>query len=387
MPKGTPASANQAPITVTNDGDAPLVIASGADAIKIEAEDTDGGAATAADFAVVSDDCRGKTLARNASCVVNVGFKPTRSNYTSVARVVIDSNSDDAVERILIAGAQTPPKVLAFHGPTDAVNTAGVDALKALADANDFVVENTSNAATAFTAANLANYRAVVFLDNKGDLLNAAQESALQAYIQGGGGFVGIGGAAEAETANTFITGLIGARPDAASPTAASDQVVVAGDRVHPATRELPLESTVNDVWYRWTTRPTGTVHTVARYRAPGAPPATARRPAAPTGRSRGAATTRAAARSTPAWVAPRPRTASRTCASTCSAPSSGPRASSVAAARPRSCPTTRPTAWSTPPAATWPTPVSRTASPRPPTAGCSTSAARTAVRTPSVAR
>ena len=53
-----------------------------------------------------------------------------------------------------------------------------------------------SNAATAFTAANLANYRAVVFLDNKGDLLNAAQESALQAYIQGGGGFVGIGGAA-----------------------------------------------------------------------------------------------------------------------------------------------------------------------------------------------
>ena len=126
VPKGTPASANQAPITVTNDGDAPLVIASGADAIKIEAEDTDGGAATAADFAVVSDDCRGKTLARNATCVVNVGFKPTRSNYTSVARVVIDSNSDDAVERILIAGAQTPPKVLAFHGATDAVNTAGV---------------------------------------------------------------------------------------------------------------------------------------------------------------------------------------------------------------------------------------------------------------------
>ena len=165
VPKGTPASANQAPITVTNDGDAPLVIASGADAIKIEAEDADGGAATAADFAVVSDDCRGKTLARNATCVVNVGFKPTRSNYTSVARVVIDSNSDDAVERILIAGAQTPPKVLAFHGATDAVNTAGVTALKALADANDFVVENTASA-TAFTAANLANYRAVVFLDN-----------------------------------------------------------------------------------------------------------------------------------------------------------------------------------------------------------------------------
>ena len=88
------------------------------------------------------------------------------------------------------------------------------------------LVEDTANA-TAFTATNLANYRAVVFLDNKGDLLNAAQETALQSYIQGGGGFVGIGGAAEAETANTFITGLIGARPDAASPTTAS----VAGRR------------------------------------------------------------------------------------------------------------------------------------------------------------
>jgi hypothetical protein len=74
VPKGTPASANQSPILVTNDGDAPLVIASGANALKIEADD----ASAADDFAVVSDDCRGKTLAPNASCTVNVGFYPTR---------------------------------------------------------------------------------------------------------------------------------------------------------------------------------------------------------------------------------------------------------------------------------------------------------------------
>ena len=111
----------------------------------------------------------------------------------------------------------------------------------------------------------------MVFLNNPGDLLNAAQESALQSYIQGGGGFVGIGSAAEAEPTNAFVTGLIGARPDAASPTTASDQVVVFGDRVHPSTKGLPLEWTRNDIYYRWTTRPTGTVHTVARYRAVGA--------------------------------------------------------------------------------------------------------------------
>jgi sugar phosphate isomerase/epimerase len=73
VPVGTAASANQAPIVVTNDGDAPLVIASGADALKIEAEEADGGATTAADFAVVSEDCRGKSLAPNATCTINVG--------------------------------------------------------------------------------------------------------------------------------------------------------------------------------------------------------------------------------------------------------------------------------------------------------------------------
>ena len=44
---------------------------------------------------------------------------------------------------------------------------------------------------------------------------------------------------------------------------------VVPGDRVHPSTRELPLLWNRSDLWYTWQTRPTGAVHTVARYRAP----------------------------------------------------------------------------------------------------------------------
>ena len=287
------------------------MIANGDNAIQIQADDADGGAATAADFAVVSEDCKGKTLAPNASCTINVGFKPTRTNYTSVARLVIDSNSDDAVERVLLAGTQTPPKVLVFHGPSDATVDAGVDAIKDLGTANDFKVDASTDAAD-FTAPTSRSYRAVVFLNNAGDRLNAAQETALQGYIQGGGGFVGIGSAAEAEPANTFVTGLIGARPDAASPTTASDQVVVFGDRVHPSTKGLPLEWTRNDIYYRWTSRPTGTVHTRRPLPRVRAPPATAPPRAAPTGRSPGAATTRAVVPSTPAWAARPPATARR---------------------------------------------------------------------------
>ena len=40
---------------------------------------------------------------------------------------------------------------------------------------------------------------------------------------------------------------------------------------MHPSTRDLPLLWNRSDLWYTWQTRPTGTVHTVARYRGPNA--------------------------------------------------------------------------------------------------------------------
>ena len=65
VPAGTAAAANQMPITVTNIGDAPLVF--GTTAPTIQAEANDGGAATAADFSVVSQNCTGQTLAAAAT--------------------------------------------------------------------------------------------------------------------------------------------------------------------------------------------------------------------------------------------------------------------------------------------------------------------------------
>src|SRR5262245_47467752 len=67
-------------------------------------------------------------------------------------------------------------RVLVFHGPTDVVNTAGVAAIKDLGTANDFAVDDTADP-TQFNATNLARYRAVVFLDNKGELLSVLQEA------------------------------------------------------------------------------------------------------------------------------------------------------------------------------------------------------------------
>ena len=111
-----------------------------------------------------------------------------------------------------------------------------------------------------------------MFLNTAGDLLDAEQEGALEAFIDDGGGFLGIGSAAQSEPDTEFFDGLIGARPSADSPTTPSAQTVVFGDRVHPATEELPLQQERTDAWYQWIERPTGKVHTVARYHAPDAP-------------------------------------------------------------------------------------------------------------------
>ncbi len=164
-------------------------------------------------------------------------------------------------------------KVLVFTGTAGAANPAtatAATALQAAGTAGDYTVDVTSDA-TKIAAANLAGYRAVVFVNSAGDVLNAEQEAALQAYVQDGGGFVGIGETAKLEEGgNAFFDTLIGltgaSRTTAAS--AVSSQDVEFLDRVHPATRGLnALVKGRSDNYYPWTNNPTGQVHTVARVR------------------------------------------------------------------------------------------------------------------------
>lgn len=167
------------------------------------------------------------------------------------------------------AHAQAEPKVLVLSGGNDAANQAAVTTIKQLGDANDFTVEEAAGVAD-INSTKLNGYQSLVFVNVAGDVLDAAGESALQDYVSAGNGFLGIGSTATVEPGSSFVNGLIGARPSN-SPTAVEARTVVAGDRVHPATRDLPLQFDRSDLWYTWTTRPTGSVHTVARYRAVGA--------------------------------------------------------------------------------------------------------------------
>src|SRR5258708_38113124 len=59
-------------------------------------------------------------------------------------------------------------------------------------------IDTTSNA-DQFNDDNLMRYRAVVFLNTTGDVLNPEQQNDFERFIQAGGGYVGIHAAADTE--------------------------------------------------------------------------------------------------------------------------------------------------------------------------------------------
>ncbi len=139
---------------------------------------------------------------------------------------------------------------------------AGVEAVRALGTEHGFSVTATEDP-TAFTEAGLAGYDAIVFLNTTGDVLDGSQQAAFEAYVQQGGGFVGVHAAADTEYEWPWYGGLVGAYFES-HPAGTPDAVVKVVDRVHPATRDLPASWARTDEWYNYQTNPRGEVHVLA---------------------------------------------------------------------------------------------------------------------------
>ena len=114
---------------------------------------------------------------------------------------------------------------------------AGVQELRQRGLDENFTIEVTSDTSLV-TAASLAKYRSVVFLNTTGDYLTNAQQDAFEAYFRAGGGFVGIGSAVELEPGWQFLTDVLGSR----SAAKLGSQTVTnkVADRVHDASKNLP---------------------------------------------------------------------------------------------------------------------------------------------------
>jgi cytochrome c len=125
----------------------------------------------------------------------------------------------------------------------------GVAAIQKLGAEHDFLVDTTSNADW-FTDDSLTNYSAVIFLSTTGDLLNHYQEAAFERYIQAGGGYVGVHGAADAEYDWRWYGRLVGGYFE--SHPEQQDAILRKTDVSHEAVKHLPEEWKRWDEWYNF---------------------------------------------------------------------------------------------------------------------------------------
>lgn len=137
----------------------------------------------------------------------------------------------------------------------------GVRTIRDLGRQHGFGVSVSADSSS-FTAANLAKFGAVVFLNTTGEVLDDTQQAAFEAYVQGGGGFVGVHAAAETEPGWTFYQSLLGAA--ATSASLVEERAVTMADRVHPSTAPVPRTGSFTDEWYTFDKDVRGVSHVLA---------------------------------------------------------------------------------------------------------------------------
>jgi len=134
---------------------------------------------------------------------------------------------------------------------------AALAAVRDLAAREGLEVQATEDPGT-FRADSLRNVAAVMFLHTTGEILDAPGQDALQAYVRGGGGFLGIHSAADTGHAWPWYLDLLGA--EFVRHPAIQAAVLLRQDVVHPATASLPNRWSRTDEWYDFRASPRGRV-------------------------------------------------------------------------------------------------------------------------------
>lgn len=159
---------------------------------------------------------------------------------------------------------QPATKILIFSKTTgfrhDSIPN-GIAAIRQLGQQNNFAVEQTEDAA-AFNDANLAQFKAVVFLCTTGDVLNNAQQAAFERFIRAGNGYAGIHSASDTEYDWSWYGGLVGAY-FRSHPNIQRGRIKIE-DAAHPSTQGLPAVWERTDEWYDFRLNPRRRVRVLA---------------------------------------------------------------------------------------------------------------------------
>ncbi len=167
--------------------------------------------------------------------------------------------------------ADLPPPALLLFSKTNGFRhdsiPAGVAALSQLAAERGWSLFHTENAAV-HRPELLSRFAAVIWLSASGDNLLEDQEAALRAYVEAGGGFLGLHGTGgdfyyawdwfPRELLRAQFTG------HPMNPQF-QEATLVVEDPSHPATRELPERWEHLEEWYSFERSPRERVHVLAR--------------------------------------------------------------------------------------------------------------------------
>jgi type 1 glutamine amidotransferase len=152
---------------------------------------------------------------------------------------------------------EPPPRVLIFSktaGFRHASIPTAVATLQRLAADEGLAADHTENAAD-FTPANLAHYRVVVFASTTGDVLDAAQQNAMEGFVRHGGGYLGVHAAADTEYDWPWYGQLVGAYFH-------SHPAGLQSTRITPEPSGAPWS--IRDELYNYRSNPRGHVRIVA---------------------------------------------------------------------------------------------------------------------------
>jgi type 1 glutamine amidotransferase len=184
----------------------------------------------------------------------------------------------DTIQRVMLGGLhthETVPPVLPADLPRPAVlvfsktngfrHEEAIPAGKALfaqiAKDKGWGMFETENGA-AFSPEILGHFDAVVFNNTSGDVFNPAQQAAFKAYLENGGGYVGLHAAGDNshEGWGWYMKDLLGATFTQHTMDPQFQQAAVkVEDRTHPAMQGLPASWQRTEEWYSFEKSPRAT--------------------------------------------------------------------------------------------------------------------------------
>lgn len=150
-------------------------------------------------------------------------------------------------------------RVLVFSKTTgfrhDSIPT-GIALVQSLGTGYGFGVDATEDASV-FSPMGLEPYRVVIFLNTtKNDVLDADQRAALEEWVRGGGGWVGVHSAADTEHTWPFYGELLGGGAWFLIHPPIQTATIEVEDGDHVSTRHLPASFAFTDEWYNFKANP-----------------------------------------------------------------------------------------------------------------------------------